>query len=86
MHDRLIKSVPLGYGCFEVNFQSLLQATPKLFKLYGQVICVYLLHFQACDNAGYRDIKPVSELLEHPFYYGVFHYNRSSINFHRWSK
>ena len=34
-----------------------------LSRLY---IYSHLVHFYACDVAGYRDIMPVSELLEHP--------------------
>ena len=63
MHSLLDMPVHWGYGCFRVNFWSLL---PVIQNLSGrcmdkECICNWY-NSQACCTAGYRDITPGSEL------------------------
>ena len=63
MHSLLDRSVHLGYGCFGVDFWSLLRVTQNLSEqcIDKECICI-LCNFQACRISGYRDIAPGSEL------------------------
>ena len=63
MHGLLDMSVHLAYGCFRVDFRSLLQVTQNLSErcIDKECICIWY-NFQACCVAGYRDITPGSEL------------------------
>ena len=63
LHSLLDRSVHWGYGCFRVDFRSLLQVTYNLSKqcIEKQYIIVWY-NLQACCIAGYRDITPGSEL------------------------
>ena len=46
MHSLLDRSVHWGYGCFSVDFRTLLQVTKKLAKaVYRQGIYYYLVQF-----------------------------------------
>ena len=62
MHCLLDRSVHLGYGCFGVDFWSLLQVTQNLSKqcIDKEYICIWC-NFQACRVTSYRDITPGSE-------------------------
>ena len=63
MHSLLDRSVHLGYGCFRVDFWSLLQVTQNLSEqcINKECICIWC-NFQACRITGSRDIAPGSEL------------------------
>ena len=63
MHSLFDRSVHLGYGCFGVDFRSLLRVTQNLSEqcIDKECICIWC-NFQACRITGYIDIAPGSEL------------------------